>query len=244
METWVTVQDFTKYECCASGLVRNAATLHVIKSHKNRKGYPQIQMANDLGQTKTVSLHKIICIAFHGERPTPTHHVNHIDGDKGNNNASNLEWVTPQENMDHFFDVLGGEKKTPRGYGSHKTAIFTDDQIRTIRGMGKAGVSAAKIIELLGFDCHIATITCMVSGKHYAHVVGFTEHDTPIIKNEHKRGSDHHNAIYTDDEIRLIRKLYAEGSSYHKVTAALGNKTSWVAVQCIIKRKTYAHVQD
>jgi len=54
----------------------------------------------------------------------------------------------------------------------------------------------------------------------------------------------HWRANYSDDEIRLIRKLHRDGLGYHKIRRELGNKTSWVAIQMIITKKTYYHVSD
>lgn len=54
----------------------------------------------------------------------------------------------------------------------------------------------------------------------------------------------HWRAVYSDDEVRLIRKLHKEGLGYHRIRTALGNKTSWVPIQMIVKRKTYYHVSD
>lgn len=54
----------------------------------------------------------------------------------------------------------------------------------------------------------------------------------------------HWRAVYSDDEVRLIRKLHKEGLGYHRIRTALGNKTSWVPIQMIVTGKTYYHVND
>lgn len=44
-------------------------------------------------------IHLIVCTLFHGPRPSLKHQVNHIDGNRDNNSADNLEWTTAAENM-------------------------------------------------------------------------------------------------------------------------------------------------
>lgn len=52
------------------------------------------------------AVHRLVAEAFI-EKPQSKNEVNHIDGNKQNNNASNLEWCTRSENMLHAREVLG-----------------------------------------------------------------------------------------------------------------------------------------
>jgi hypothetical protein len=47
----------------------------------------------------SVSIHRIVATAFHGEPPTKEHVVDHIDTNKQNNRPENLRWVTRLENI-------------------------------------------------------------------------------------------------------------------------------------------------
>ena len=46
-----------------------------------------------------VSIHRIVCCAFHGRPPTDHHVVDHIDTNRANNRPENLRWVTRLENV-------------------------------------------------------------------------------------------------------------------------------------------------
>lgn len=46
-----------------------------------------------------VPVHRIVCVAFHGEPPTDRHVVDHIDTNRANNRPDNLRWVTRLENV-------------------------------------------------------------------------------------------------------------------------------------------------
>ena len=53
---------------------------------------------------RSESLHRLVAFAFFGPPPSRCHtHVNHKDGNKSNNAASNLEYVTPAENAAHYW---------------------------------------------------------------------------------------------------------------------------------------------
>ena len=62
-----------------------------------RKGYASVRLWHD-GKGHTQLVHRLILEAFVGPSDKQ---VNHIDGNKLNNNLNNLEYVTNQQNRDH-----------------------------------------------------------------------------------------------------------------------------------------------
>lgn len=63
----------------------------------NSRGYLCVTLLAD-GKQSFRQLHRLVCIAFHGEPPTPKHECAHGDGDKANCRSDNLRWATSTEN--------------------------------------------------------------------------------------------------------------------------------------------------
>jgi hypothetical protein len=60
-------------------------------------GYPACDLRRD-NKSKTTAIHRMVAIAFI-DNPKTLPLVNHIDSNPKNNHHSNLEWVTPKENL-------------------------------------------------------------------------------------------------------------------------------------------------
>ena len=80
-----------------------------LKPAVDRFGYLYFGLYKN-GKTKKFKAHRIVAIAYLGESDKP--HVNHIDGNKQNNNSHNLEYATAKENKIHAFKT-GLTKMSP-----------------------------------------------------------------------------------------------------------------------------------
>ncbi len=64
----------------------------------------------------TVHLHRLLAIAFlpFPETDTPNRiQVNHVDGNKSNNDLSNLEWVSMEDNVRHAYNNKLNKHENP-----------------------------------------------------------------------------------------------------------------------------------
>ena len=94
-EIWLDLKDFPNHQVSSHGRVRNKKTGYILKPLLDKDGYFRVS----LGNVDNVPIHRLVCMTFAGPPPAPGMHVNHIDANRQNNHALNLEWVTPAENV-------------------------------------------------------------------------------------------------------------------------------------------------
>ena len=71
----------------------------ILKQATTYNGYLLVSLCAG-GKPKKVTVHRLVCEAFHKNHENKPC-VNHIDENKTNNAASNLEWCTYEENNNH-----------------------------------------------------------------------------------------------------------------------------------------------
>jgi len=136
-------------EVSNTGLIRNKHGL-IRKTTVAKNGYERVGFH---GGQETVFVHRIVARAF-CDGYADGLEINHKDGNKLNNNADNLEWVTRSQNVQHSFDVLG--KKSPSHYAM-KVPVEDIPTIQERRNQGETfqsiaddyGVTHAAIIKKL-----------------------------------------------------------------------------------------------
>lgn len=150
-DQWRDIPDYEGlYQVSAAGEIRRIGTGRgvvrgrVLKQSAHKMGYRAVQLwANNTSRAFLV--HRLVCAAFHGPIP-PDHEVNHVNGDKTDNRAENLVYVTRIENMRHAFDI-----GLLNNIGSSNPASkLTEDQVSTIRTLHAEGMGYKNIAKRYG----------------------------------------------------------------------------------------------
>ena len=104
------------YKISSAGVVYTVSHLaksvhggvHMVPAKKKKEtvskiGYPVVNLWKD-GKGKLQFVHRLVAEAFL-DNTRNLKYVNHKDGNKTNNNVSNLEWCTCSENVQHAYDT-------------------------------------------------------------------------------------------------------------------------------------------
>ena len=106
----------------------------LLRPRLHTNGYHRIGIFSD-GKQKDVYIHRLVATAFL-PNPKGYREVNHIDGDKTNNNVSNLEWCDRAYNNKHAFRIGLRTNEQMRRVAQRpkiKARKFTVENIRYIR---------------------------------------------------------------------------------------------------------------
>ena len=117
----------------------------VLKPKTERNGYLRVNLCNGSGEGKLFLVHRLVCEAFHGN-PKNKPCVNHIDENRANNAASNLEWCTYEENNKY------GTRPAKVAKANVKNKSKPIGQYTTNGKLIKVWQSAREVERQLGFD--------------------------------------------------------------------------------------------
>jgi len=165
-EMWKPIANYeNNYEVSNYGRIRNISQVVIMpnggyyisestinKPTSNGKGYGRVFLCKN-NKVSTKYVHRLVASAW-CINALNYNEVNHIDGNKENNNASNLEWVTRKQNVQHSRRTgLFAPSRT-------KLSINIVDDIIALR---KRGVSREIVSEK--YKIAKTTISCITTGK-------------------------------------------------------------------------------
>jgi len=177
MEIWQDIKGFEGlYKISTYGRVKslgngnstNTATKkqRIMKTGIASNGYVKIKL-NKASKRYYKTMHRLVAENFL-INPNNKPEVNHIDGNKENNNIDNLEWCTPSENQIHAFKI--GKQKALKGKNNK--------QSKPIRQTTREGEEVAiwdsinEACVALGFNS-FGIIKCCKKEKKYKTAYGF-----------------------------------------------------------------------
>jgi transposase-like protein len=181
-------------------------------------GACNVNLSRD-SRPKTYLVHRLVAAAFLAPPACSRQRIHHIDGDRANNSAINLRWVTPAETS--FMQVLRGTQKG-RHYG--RQGALTDAQVLAIR----ADHRAEKIVAQ-EYGIAPATVGQIRRRKTYTHLP--------------PRAGDY---VVQQKALRLTEAQVQHVRSDTRAISAIAKEIGCArtSVWAIKTQRSYAHVSD
>jgi hypothetical protein len=109
MEIWKSIQGYEGlYKISSYGNIKGSKFNKNLKPADNSTGYKFVNLSKE-GILKKYYIHRLVACNFISNTYNKSQ-VNHKDGNKGNNNVDNLEWLSASENVKYSYDKLNRRK--------------------------------------------------------------------------------------------------------------------------------------
>ncbi len=247
VEVWLDVAGYEGlYQVSSTGLVKSMARYggshykqfrpeRLLKASVSANGYPVVGLCKK-GKARIYAVHRLVALAF-VSNPDKKPQVNHKDGDKTNNHAWNLEWVTGEENSKHA-ERTG---LLPAGEKNH-AAKLTALQVLDVYNRRHGDETAAAIASMFGVDC--TTVYAIWKGRSWTSVTHASVRTAAFKPRSKGRfGDSNGNSKLSEHKVRLIRRLRAKSGLSSKLLA----KKFGVCVHTIrrvLHKKFWKDVED
>lgn len=102
-EIWKDIPGYEgRYQASSCGRIWSIHHNRILTNKRTGKGYRAVTLCKD-GEKRRFYIHRLVALCFLAPPDNARREVNHIDLDKTNNHASNLEWVTRSDNFEHAY---------------------------------------------------------------------------------------------------------------------------------------------
>lgn len=164
-DKWKTIPGFEDYAISRSGIVKrikrgfNHLIGYIFRPKVDRGGYLALTLRSNK-RAKYFHIHRLVALCFIGPPPSTSHQAAHNDGNKKNNDPSNLRWATPGENTrdrwkhDKFVNGCKGEK--------HGRSKLSNAQVCMMRYFfERGGTNFSRLGKQFGVTLSYARMICL-----------------------------------------------------------------------------------
>lgn len=209
------IPSFLQYFASRNGKIfRNGRE---ISQRSNNRGYNIVTLSTN-GIVNTRYVHRLVCEAFYGPCPTGRECA-HLNGDRQDNRADNLQWVTKQENESHK-ETHGTRLHGELAPNAKLTAAIVNEARNRVRNGERMDAVA------LSYGINDRVMADAISGRRWARLPGAL-------------GACYTRRKFSDDEVREIRKR-ARNETDTAIAAKYGVRRN--TIYQIKMRKSYRHV--
>ena len=212
---------------------------------RNHLGYQSYILKNDFGELKNYKAHRLLALTLiKNDNPKNRTQVNHIDGNKWNNDISNLEWVTPSENGQHANDTglrpqpfLSELSKVPtegevvHAWEDYGTTDFSEDDVHYICSKLQDGYRVCDVSRMTGFNRRMIQFIKDNQKQKWEYIV--TQYNFDKLRKKEKT---------SPEMVHKICEMLHEGKRACDVYNELGLDRK--VVENIKNRKFYKHISE
>lgn len=236
---------FSQYCITKKGEIYSLLSNRFMKQNKSHNGYLSASIKSDSGRFYGKRVHRLVMQTFCPIANDHTMQVNHIDGNKENNNLSNLEWVTYEDNMIHAHEnnLIGANFSNEHTVFPEEHEIVFTEESEMITNRKDIGEELIHVIyQRLQDGYRICDLSKMIGVKDYT-IKGLVNSPNKemaeILKGYDLSKRFKPNLTSTETVIKVCEML-VEGESNYAIAKLLN--VSEATVRKIKSRKTHKNI--